>query len=218
MISFILAAALSGSAFTCTVTRVHDGDGPLWCAEGPKIRIAGIQAPDFESATPCREGRAGYVCDDRAARASQRTVSALVLGKRLTCISLEPSYSRIVARCRLPDGRDLSCAVLAAGAATRWDRYWRRYRMPACGSVAGSWPLSAPALGEKLDLKAVQMETAVDRDAHSGSLVVGKFEVAAHHLLERPLGHILAHRERPAIADHSPRQTRFLIPVEVLHV
>lgn len=218
MISFILAAALSGSAFICTVTRVHDGDGPLWCAEGPKVRIAGIQAPDFESATPCRDGRAGYVCDDRAARASQRTVSALVLGKRLTCTALEPSYSRIVARCRLPDGRDLSCAVLAAGAATRWDRYWRRYRMAPCGSLAGSWPLSSPAFGEEVDLKAVQVETAVDRDAHPGSLGLGKFEVAAHHRFERPLGHILAHRERPAIADHAPRQSRFLIPVEVSHV
>ncbi len=132
MISILLAAALSGSTFTCTVTRVHDGDGPLWCAEGPKVRIAGVQAPDFESAEPCRQRRAGYVCSDARARASQRTVSALVLRRRLTCQALEPSYNRVVARCRLPDGRDLSCAVLATGAATRWDRYWRRYRMGRC--------------------------------------------------------------------------------------
>ncbi len=132
MISFLLAAAMSGPTFTCTVTRVHDGDGPLWCAEGPKVRIAGIQAPDFESAQPCRAGRAGYVCSDTRARASQRTVSALVLRRRLTCQALEPSYNRVVARCRLPDGRDLSCAVLAAGAATRWDRYLRRYNLGAC--------------------------------------------------------------------------------------
>jgi endonuclease YncB( thermonuclease family) len=101
---------VSPPAFVCTVTRVHDGDGPL-----------------------CRKRRAGYVCSDRAARASQRTVSALVLRRRLSCQALEPSYSRIVARCRLPDGRDLSCAVIAAGAAMRWGRYWRRYGMGECG-------------------------------------------------------------------------------------
>ncbi len=123
---------VSPPAFFCTVTRVHDGDGPLWCAEGPKVRIAGVQAPDFRSAEPCRQHRASYVCSDRAARASQRTVSALVLRRRLTCQAIEPSYARIVARCRLPDGRDLSCAVIMAGAAARWDRYWRRYGMGRC--------------------------------------------------------------------------------------
>lgn len=33
-----------GTSFTCTPTRVWDGDGPIWCAEGPKIRLAGIAA------------------------------------------------------------------------------------------------------------------------------------------------------------------------------
>jgi len=31
--------------FTCEVVKVHDGDGPLWCRSGQRIRIAGIQAP-----------------------------------------------------------------------------------------------------------------------------------------------------------------------------
>jgi len=39
------------------------------------VRVAGIQAPDYESAQPCRTGRANYVCDDRAAAASQRAAS-----------------------------------------------------------------------------------------------------------------------------------------------
>jgi hypothetical protein len=30
----------------CHVIRVHDGDGPLWCRSGVKIRVAGVQAPD----------------------------------------------------------------------------------------------------------------------------------------------------------------------------
>lgn len=134
MIAMMLAAAAL-PAFTCDVIRVHDGDGPLWCRSGEKVRVAGIQAPDFESAEPCRRPyarRGNYTCDDRAAARSQRIVSGLVMGKRLTCQPTGKSYSRIVARCTLPDGRSLSCAAIAAGAAVRWDRYWRQYRMGDC--------------------------------------------------------------------------------------
>lgn len=46
----LTALAVASASFICDVTRVHDGDGPLWCSNGVKIRIAGIQAPDFEGA------------------------------------------------------------------------------------------------------------------------------------------------------------------------
>lgn len=132
MFLLFAAAAAAPAAFPCTVIRVHDGDGPLWCRQGPKVRIAGVQAPDFESASPCRTGRADYVCSDAKARASRRIVEALVLNKTLRCQPVDRSYSRVVARCTLPDGRSLSCATIAAGAAVRWDRYWRRYKMGGC--------------------------------------------------------------------------------------
>ena len=122
-------------ALICDVVRVHDGDGPLWCRSGVKIRIAGVQAPDFERAAPCRRPaalRRAYVCDDRAARRSQQIVARLTLGKRLVCQPVDRSYKRVVARCTLPDGRSLSCAAVAAGAAIRWDRYWRQYGMGGC--------------------------------------------------------------------------------------
>lgn len=130
-----MAAVATNVPFICIVTRVHDGDGPLWCRSGQKIRVAGIQAPDFTSAEPCRRTearRANYTCNDRAAERSQQIVSRLVLGKRLTCRPMGMSYQRVVARCTLPDGRSLSCAAIAAGAAVRWDRYWRRYGMGEC--------------------------------------------------------------------------------------
>ena len=42
---FLAAAAVpSGQAFDCTPTAVWDGDGPVWCEEGPRIRISGIAA------------------------------------------------------------------------------------------------------------------------------------------------------------------------------
>lgn len=123
------------AAFTCDVVRVHDGDGPLWCRNGMKVRVAGIQAPDFESAEPCRRqdaSRANYTCDDGAAERSRRIVERLVLNRTLACQAIGKSYKRVVARCVLPDGRSLSCATIAAGAAVRWDRYWRQYKMGEC--------------------------------------------------------------------------------------
>lgn len=127
--------ALPPAPFVCAVVRVHDGDGPLWCANGIKVRIAGVQAPDYEDAEPCRRrdaSRANYTCDNAAADRSRQIVERLVLRQSLNCQPMGRSYARVVARCTLPDGRSLSCAVIAAGAAVRWDRYWRQYRMAAC--------------------------------------------------------------------------------------
>lgn len=130
-----MIALTPANTFSCTVTRVHDGDGPIWCSSGVKVRIAGVQAPDFESASPCRAEdprRVNYRCDDAAAKRSQQIVERLVLRKTLQCEATGKSYARIVARCTLPDGRSLSCAAIAAGAAVRWDRYWRQYKMGEC--------------------------------------------------------------------------------------
>jgi endonuclease YncB( thermonuclease family) len=128
----LLLAAAPLPAFQCTVTRVHDGDGPLWCSNGAKIRVAGIQAPDFEAAEPCRRRHRSYVCSDPQAKRSQQVVERLTLGKSMECQPVDRSYTRVVARCTLPDGRSLSCAIVAAGAATRWPTYWRRYQMSEC--------------------------------------------------------------------------------------
>lgn len=127
--------ALPAAPFVCAVVRVHDGDGPLWCANGIKVRIAGVQAPDYEDAAPCRRddaSRANYTCDNGAADRSRQIVERLVLHRSFNCQPMGQSYARVVARCTLPDGRSLSCAVIAAGAAVRWDRYWRQYGMGAC--------------------------------------------------------------------------------------
>ena len=123
---------IAAASFTCTVTRVHDGDGPLWCSNGQKVRIAGVQAPDFESAQPCRTHRVGYNCSNAAAERSRVIVERIALNRTMRCQSTGKSYNRVVARCTLPDGRSLSCAVLAAGGAVKWERYWRRYGMGGC--------------------------------------------------------------------------------------
>lgn len=58
--------------------------------------------------------------------------------KTLDCEATGKSYSRVVARCRLPDGRSLSCAAIASCAAVHWDRYWRQYRMGEFGDQVAS--------------------------------------------------------------------------------
>lgn len=116
----------------CEVVAVHDGDGPIHCRGGSSIRIAGVQAPDFESAPPCRARRRGYVCDDRLAAAARDIVWRLTFDTTLQCEPLDRSYRRTVARCTLPDGRDLRCAVIALGAAAHWPKFERLYRLAPC--------------------------------------------------------------------------------------
>ena len=126
---------LPGAPFTCVVVRVHDGDGPLWCASGITVRIAGVQAPDYEDAEPCRRAgarRANHTCDTVAADRGQQIVERLVLRQTLMCQPVAMSYARRVARCTLADRRSLSCAVIATGAAVRWDQYCWQYRIGAC--------------------------------------------------------------------------------------
>lgn len=53
---FTLLLAVSvipaGQSFNCTPTAVYDGDGPIWCAEGPHIRLSGIAAREMALAAP----------------------------------------------------------------------------------------------------------------------------------------------------------------------
>ena len=49
MIALLLASIVpAGQSFNCTPTAVWDGDGPIWCAEGPHIRLSGIAAREMD--------------------------------------------------------------------------------------------------------------------------------------------------------------------------
>jgi endonuclease YncB( thermonuclease family) len=113
--------------FVCQVQRVHDADGPIWCAGGVKVRVAGVNAREVDGS--CRRGAP---CPTMRHQQAKPIAERLTLGKPLTCQPVDTSYRRVVARCTLPDGRSLSCALIAAGAAVRWDRYWVRYGMGGC--------------------------------------------------------------------------------------
>lgn len=127
-----------GQMFRCTPTAVWDGDGPIWCAEGPKVRIAGIAAREMDGS--CRPNQPCPSID--AIEARDRLVSLLggshgvmreghiiVHSATMICRSDgSAGGSRTAAWCISPAFGDLSCAVVRAGGALRWPRYWKSHR------------------------------------------------------------------------------------------
>jgi endonuclease YncB( thermonuclease family) len=126
----------AGLSFTCTPTRVWDGDGPIWCAEGPKIRLAGIATREIDetcrSGHPCpkrsgKEARDHLVSLIGSSRGRAREGHVLVAGKKLRCVSRGSGRGeRTDAFCATAGGTDLSCAMVRSGYALRWADYDRR--------------------------------------------------------------------------------------------
>lgn len=127
----------SGTVFTCTPTAVWDGDGPIWCAEGPRIRIAGVAAREMDGS--CKTNQP---CPDVNATDARDRLVALLGGPKgvlatghirvrsapMRCLSVgSAGGARTAAWCSSPQFGDLSCAVVKAGGAIRWERYWRRH-------------------------------------------------------------------------------------------
>jgi endonuclease YncB( thermonuclease family) len=111
-------ATLPRDRFTCTVTGVHDGDGPIYCAEGPKIRLTAIAARELDET--CRPG---HPCPDAPGAAAQAELQRLAWGKVLTCEATGTSYRRTTAWCWAPDGTELNCAMVQGGYALHWARF-----------------------------------------------------------------------------------------------
>lgn len=129
-----------GEAFTCTPTKVWDGDGPIHCAEGPRVRLAGIAAREMDGSCspghPCPEASAEEARDTLAGLLGRTTGTAstghvLIDGPALECMSEGSGKgSRTAAWCVSPDEGDLSCKMVASGMAEKWDRYWREDACP----------------------------------------------------------------------------------------
>jgi endonuclease YncB( thermonuclease family) len=139
ILELILAAQIAivpaGEEFTCTPTRVWDGDGPIWCAEGPRIRLAGIAAREMDGTCrnnqPCPDVSAWEARDALVNLVGKQTGRSpeghvMVTGPAMRCISDGDGVgSRTAAWCVSPKGGDLSCAMVAGGWALRWERFWR---------------------------------------------------------------------------------------------
>lgn len=134
----ILAA---GAIFLCTPTLVYDGDGPIHCAEGPRLRLAGIAARERDNS--CNPG---HPCPKASGADAVRALVTILGGPRGTvrygrslyahvrvqaptmrCLSTgNAKGQRTGAFCTLATGQNLNCLMLASGTVVRWDRYWRR--------------------------------------------------------------------------------------------
>lgn len=137
MLPLALVIVAAGQTFTCTPTRVVDGDGPIWCAEGPKVRLGGIAARGMDGSCitvqPCRataiQSRDHLVGLIGEADGDTPEGDVLVRAAPLTCVSAGPAgIGRTGAFCTNASGQDLSCTMLRAGMASWWDRFWRGHR------------------------------------------------------------------------------------------
>lgn len=128
----------AGRTFLCTPIAVWDGDGPIWCAEGPKVRIAGVAAREIDGTCrpthPCPSVD-GIDARDRLVRilggpkGTRAEGHIIVRSETLTCVSDgSAGGSRTAAWCKSIEFGDLSCATVAAGGVLRWTRYWRDHR------------------------------------------------------------------------------------------
>lgn len=127
----------AGRTFACTPVAVWDGDGPIWCDEGPKIRIAGVAARELDGSCrphhPCPSA-GGIEARDRlvrllgGARGTLSTGHIKVRAPAMTCRSEgRGNGERTAAWCTSPAFGDLSCAVVRVGGAVPWPRYWRKH-------------------------------------------------------------------------------------------
>ncbi len=141
MVTFALLLATVvpvGQSFDCTPTRVWDGDGPVWCAEGPRLRLSGVATRELDGS--CSPGHPCPNADPHASRdylaslvgepyGESRHGHILVSGPAMRCVSTGGAGgNRTGAWCVSPRGGDLSCQMVVSGMAARWDRYWNDHR------------------------------------------------------------------------------------------
>lgn len=129
-----------GEVFTCTPVSVYDGDGPVWCAEGPRLRLAGIAAREMNETCranqPCPKASAVAARDKLVeilgGAKGKRRSNIIVSGAPMQCVSSGNAVgTRTGAWCTLADGRDLSCEMVKSGTVLVWDRYWKDHRCPS---------------------------------------------------------------------------------------
>lgn len=139
MILLALAAAVPIGAFTCTPIAVWDGDGPIWCAEGPRIRLAGIAAREIDGS--CRRGHpcprtSGIEARDAlvqllgGAAGKTRDGHVRVSGPTLACRSYGlDRYRRTIATCR-QGHHDIGDILVRRRVAIAWRSPWACSRRP----------------------------------------------------------------------------------------
>lgn len=98
---------------TAPVSRVVDGDTFYLKGEATRFRIWAINAPEL---------------DEKGGQRAARYLRNLTSSKPLRCeIRGKDRYGRHVARCFLPDGRDIAFDMITAGHAVELRQYSKGY-------------------------------------------------------------------------------------------
>ena len=139
IVQLILATAVipAGQSFNCTPTRVWDGDGPVWCAEGAHVRLSGVAAREMDgtckSGHPCPDAEPSQARDALVQLIGRpigqsREGHVLVRGPTMICRSDGGAGgNRTAAFCVSPQSGDVSCNMVAGAWAAKWSKYWRRH-------------------------------------------------------------------------------------------
>jgi endonuclease YncB( thermonuclease family) len=91
------------------VTRVVDGDAFWIDTASTSMRVWGLDAPEV---------------DQPGGSQATATLERLIAGRNLSCRQRDiDRYGRIVGQCFLPDGRDITAAMIASGTASEYCRY-----------------------------------------------------------------------------------------------
>jgi endonuclease YncB( thermonuclease family) len=91
------------------VSKVLDGDTFTLKGESRRIRVWGLDAPEWNHA---------------GGSAATSTLRSLISGKQLRCAVLDvDQYGRLVAQCLLPNGSDIAAEMIRSGTATEYCRY-----------------------------------------------------------------------------------------------
>ena len=138
LLLFALSIVPDGERFNCTPTHVWDGDGPIVCAEGARVRLSGISARELNET--CRQNQPCPTAGGIAARNAliamlgkpigvTRQGLIAVRGPALSCTSVGSAGKEMTAAwCTSPKAGDLSCAMVEKGYALKWDKYWKGHR------------------------------------------------------------------------------------------
>jgi len=108
-----LAMAEDLGAIEAPVSRVVDGDTFKLAGQSQSIRVWGLDAPERNKA---------------GGSAATAALNGLISGKTLRCAVVDiDRYQRLVGQCFLPDGRDITAAMIMTGTATEYCRYSKGY-------------------------------------------------------------------------------------------
>jgi len=103
----------AGGDFAGRATRIVDGDTFWIDSRDVSIRVWGLDAPEVR---------------DPGGAAASAALTRLLDGQKLTCRTRDiDRFGRIVGQCFLPDGRDITAAMISSGTAREFCRFSRNH-------------------------------------------------------------------------------------------